>query len=159
MTMTIHLPTTSSSLNPSYSISPRALQRWSDERLHIQRRPDGGTVYSFLLSGSTCNNMGMPIEVEMIVTTDADGRIESARSYPSANDRGCHLMCAANGNATSFFTETGECSDVIGQTIEQAAFREWDVEPSGCFCTAGNRRHKWRNVFQTLHYAMRGQKD
>ena len=151
--MTIHLPTTSSS-SSAYSISPRALQRWTDERLHIQRRPDGGTVYSFVLSGSTCNNMGMPVEVEMIVTTDADGRIESARSYPSASDRGCHLMCAANGNATQFFTATGECGDVIGQTIEQAAFREWDVEPSGCFCTAGNRRHKWRNVFQTLHYAI-----
>lgn len=159
--MTIHLPTAPSGNRSSnqYAIAPRALQRWADERLSIQRRPDGGAVYSFLLSGSTCNNMGMPIEVEMIVTTDGDGRIESARSYPSADDRGCHLMCAVNsnatGNATHFFTDVGDCPDVIGQTIEQAAFRDWQVEPSGCFCTPGNRRHKWRNVLQTLHYAIR----
>jgi hypothetical protein len=152
---TIHLPTRSASAD--YAIAERALRRWANERVTTHPRADGGMTCSFLLSGSTCNNMGMPIEVEMIVTTDGEGRIESARAYPSANDRGCHLMCGANGDATRFFTDAGDCREVIGLTIEQAAFRDWQVEPSGCFCTAGNRRHKWRNVFQTLHYTINKQ--
>ena len=146
-------PSSSAPPPPTYAIAERALRRWVEERLQRQLRADGGAVYSFALSGSTCNNMGMPLEVEMIVTANADGRIESARAYPSASDRGCHLMCAANGNATQFFTDVGDCPDVVGLTLREAAFRDWEVEPSGCFCTPGNRRHKWRNVFQALHYA------
>ena len=51
----------------------------------------------------------------------------------------------------------GVASGLLGAifrlTLEQAAFHQWDVEASGCFCTAGHRLHKWRNVFQALHYA------
>jgi len=88
------------------------------------------------------------------VTLDADGRIESATAAPVPTDGGCDAMCAAQGNGRRFLAEFGACDDVVGMTLREAAFRDWQDEPSGCFCTAGNRRHKWRNVFQTLHYAL-----
>ena len=62
-------------------------------------------------------------------------------------------MCAALDHGGGFLSHFGACAEAIGLTLEQAAFREWDEEPSGCFCTAANRRHKWRNVFQALHYS------
>jgi len=63
-------------------------------------------------------------------------------------------MCAAQSVGRSFLADVGGCDEVIGLTLEEAAFRNCEEEPSGCFCTPGNRRHKWRNVFQALHYAV-----
>jgi hypothetical protein len=138
---------------PAYAIPERAIRTWVTERLRRQPRAHGGVLYSFTLSGSTCNNMGVPLEVIMTVAVGADGRIEAATSRPAAADFGCRAMCAAQGDGRRFFGEVGGCEEAIGLTLEQAAFRQWEEEPSGCFCTPGNRRHKWRNVFQTLHYA------
>jgi hypothetical protein len=136
-----------------YAIAETALRRWASQRLRCEPRADGGAVYTFAMSGSTCNNMGVPLEVLMTVSVDARGRIESATSQPAPADTGCSAMCAANCNGRQFFADCGQCDEAIGLTLHQAASRDWQAEPSGCFCTPGNRRHKWRNVFQTLHYA------
>ena len=138
---------------PGYSIPEKALRRWITERVRCEPRAGGGSVYSFLVSGSTCSNMGLPLEALMTVSLDADGRVASATSHPTPGDRGCDAMCAADKSACRFFAEFGCCDEVIGLTLHEAAFQDWREEPSGCFCTPGNRRHKWRNVFQTLHYA------
>ena len=140
-------------MNSSYAIPATALRRWASERLQSDKRDDGGVVYRFTLSGSTCNNMGRALEVEMIVTVGANGRIEAATARPAAGDNGCDAMCAAEGNGKRFLTEFGGCSEAVGLTLAEAAFRDWRHEMSGCFCSEGNRRHKWRNAFQTIHFA------
>ena len=111
-------------------------------------------MYCFTLTGSTCNSMGRALEVEMIVTVVPGGRIESASARPAARDSGCGAMCAAEGNGTRFLAAVGGCNEAVGLTLAQAAFRDWGDEMSGCFCTAGNRRHKWRNAFQAIHFAV-----
>ena len=128
-----------------YSIPEAALQRWARDRLRGERGVDGAAVYRFLLSGSTCTNV--PLNVVMIVRVNTQGTIEAASSQPSEADTGWGAMCGSSSNI-------GRCDEVIGLTLDEAAFRDWQEEPSGCFCSAGNRRHKWRNVFQTLHYAV-----
>ena len=148
--MTLSLPI-SIAEKPAYAIPEKALRRWVTQRLRREVRADGGMNYSFLLSGSTCKNAA--IEVVMTVSLDADGRIEAASSRPGTSDSGCNAMCAAEGNGLRFLADVGGCEEAVGLTLKQAAFRDWEEEPSGCFCTAGNCRHKWRNVFQTLHYA------
>ena len=136
---------------PRYAIPHKALQRWVKERLQCEPRAPGGMVYSFTLSGSTCTNI--PIEVVMTVSVDAAGRIDATSARPLRGNAGCNLMCAADGHGLRFLATTGGCDEAIGLTLQEAAFRDWHVEPSGCFCSAGNRRHKWRNVFQALYYA------
>jgi len=148
--MTVSLPTSPS---PDYAVSEKALRRWAAERVRCQSRADGGRVYTFVMSGSTCTNMGVPLEVVMTVTVGTDGRIESTSSEPAPGDSGCDAMCAAACDGRRFLAEAGGCEEATGLTLREAAFRDWGVEPSGCFCTAGNRRHKWRNAFQTLDYA------
>jgi hypothetical protein len=148
--MTVNLPI---SERTPYAVAEKALRRWVKERLRQEQGEDGGTVYSFSLSGSTCNNMGRPLEVVMTVALDADGRVRAASARPADADTGCDAMCAAQGDGRRFFANAGDCDEAVGLTLHEAAFREWRAEPSGCFCTAGNRRHKWRNVFQALHYA------
>jgi hypothetical protein len=137
-----------------YAVAEKALRRWARERLRRENRSDGGVVYSFALSGSTCNNMGRPIEVTMTVAVGPDALIESTSAAPAENDNGCDAMCAAAGAGRDFLAGVGACDEAIGLTLEQAASRDWQESPSGCFCTPANRRHKWRNVFQALHYAM-----
>ena len=82
----------------------------------------------------------------------AGGRIEKAESEAAPGDRGCSAMCTVQ--CTGIRMECGSFNDAVGLTLEEAALRDWNVEPSGCFCKAAQRRHKWRNVFQTLHYAI-----
>ncbi|HEV2292843.1 MAG TPA: hypothetical protein VGR35_03255 [Tepidisphaeraceae bacterium] len=129
----------------------KALRRWATQRLRRAHRADGGVDYVFLLSGSTCNNV--PIEAVMTVRLDAAGRIEAASSRSARSDIGCDAMCAAERSGAKFLSDMGTCDEAVGLTLDEAAFRDWSEEPSGCFCTAGNRRHKWRNVFQAWHYA------
>jgi hypothetical protein len=138
---------------PVYAVAEKALLRWAKERLRRNPRPNGGMAYSFAMSGSTCTNMGRPIEVVMNIEVGADGRIEGAFIRPAEGDIGWNSMCATSKNADRFLAEAGDCADVIGLTLREAAFREWNVEESGCFCVEGNRRHKWRNTFQAIYFA------
>ena len=142
------------SQQPAYAVNEKALRAWATQRLRRERRADGGMTYSFTVSGSTCNNMGVALEVVMTVDIGADGRIEAACSRPAAGDSGCDAMCAAGCEARAFFAHVGGCPEVLGLTLSEAAFLEWEPEASGCFCTDGNRRHKWRNLFHVLHYAV-----
>ena len=135
----------------AYAIPEPALARWAAQRLRRETRDDGSVLCFFTCSGSTCTNR--PLEVMMTVTLDGNGRVRTAAARPVTGDN-CNLMCAAGGDAERFFRDAGTCDEAIGLTLEEAASRDWSVEPSGCFCTAGNRRHKWRNVFAALHYAV-----
>ena len=146
--MTLHLPI---SQPGDYAIPEKSLRRWATERLHRNDRADGGADFSFVLSGSTCNNIALT--VMMTVAVDSTGRIESATARPASGDTGSGAMCAADGDGAGFLGKSGRCDEVIGMTLQEAAFREWHPEASGCFCTAGNRRHKWRNVLQAIYYA------
>jgi hypothetical protein len=136
----------------AYAIPEKALRRWVAERLRSERDADGATIYSFALSGSTCTNV--PLDVVMMVRVNAQGKIEGAWSIPAKADVGCDAMCAAQGNSGPLSGDAGRCDEAVGLSLEEAAFRRWQEEPSGCFCSAGHRRHKWRNVFQALHYAV-----
>lgn len=148
--MTVSLPLSDSH---AYAVAKTALRRWARERVRRAARDDGSVIYTFALSGSTCNNR--PIDVMMTVVLGADGRIESATAEPAPHDAGCGTMCAAAPcDGRRFLAEQARCDEAVGLTLDEAARRDWQVEPSGCFCTVGNRRHKWRNVFQTLHYLM-----
>ena len=136
-----------------FAVAEKALRRWVRERLRRSPRPAGGTIFSFVVSGSTCNNMGLPIEALMTAEVDVRGKIVSASVQPLPGDVGWVAMCAAGTDPARFFSDATGCPEAIGLSLREAAFCDWNVEPSGCFCTAGNRLHKWRNTFQAIHYA------
>jgi len=138
---------------PAYAVAEKALRRWARERLQRKPRPEGGTDYSFAMSGSTCTNLGHPIEVVMTVAVGAGGRIEAATLQPAATDTGWKAMCATSVDSARFLAENADCAEAVGLSLREAAFRDWSVEESGCYCTAGNRRHKWRNTFQAIYFA------
>ena len=55
----------------SYSVSRKALQRWSQDRLTLERRDDGCTTALFRYEGTTCTNMGRPLHFHYHVTLGA----------------------------------------------------------------------------------------
>src|SRR5687768_5981308 len=71
MVITLSSPPRSS----AYAVPVAALARWARERLRRTARADGGTVHTFALSGSTCNNI--PLEVLTTVEVGVDGRNRS----------------------------------------------------------------------------------
>ena len=137
-----------------YAISRKALERWAKERLKLVPSDEGDRAYRFSLSGSTCSNMGLPIKAEMVVEMNEEDRIVKTSTKPSPGDIGLGKMCAAKENGAGFIEGVGSLEEAHGMTIEEAAFHPWEIAPSGCFCSRENRLHKWRNVLQTIHYAI-----
>src|SRR5690349_24173593 len=83
--MSLSLPVSES--YAAYPVVEKALRRWASERVQRATRDDGGTEYTFHLSGSTCTNVAL--DVLMTVSVDASGRIESAVCNPAPGDKGC----------------------------------------------------------------------
>ena len=52
----------------SYTVNVKALQRWSDERLSMEQRADGTIDAVFRYEGTTCTNMGRPLQFQYRVT-------------------------------------------------------------------------------------------
>ncbi len=51
-----------------YSVNHKALRRWANERLSIERRHDGSIGALFRYDGTTCTNLGRPLEFHYHLT-------------------------------------------------------------------------------------------
>ncbi|HEX6463527.1 MAG TPA: hypothetical protein VFZ98_03715, partial [Vicinamibacterales bacterium] len=84
------------SADARYSVSVKALQRWRQERLTIESRDDGSIVAVFCYDGTTCTNMGRPLQFHYHVKLGrrADGYpILEQRCGPAPGDDGHMAMC------------------------------------------------------------------
>jgi len=144
-----------STATQAYTMNPRALQRWREQRLAMEPQPDGGVRATFRFDGSTCGNIPLAMIYEVEVGPEADGRpIRALCVAPLAGDSGHTRMCS--------YLETGgrilEVADaekpLLGQPL--AAVLDWkpQLSPAGCLCAAASRNHKWSAVLQTLHLAL-----
>ena len=50
--------------NAKYSINPRALEKWANERLQLESTGDGSIEARFRYEGTTCSNMGRALEFD-----------------------------------------------------------------------------------------------
>src|SRR6267142_3988022 len=50
--------------NAAYTINPRALRKWSYDRLRLRTLEDGSVEAQFRYEGTTCSNLGRPIEFD-----------------------------------------------------------------------------------------------
>ena len=146
-------------LNPliMYDYPNKALRRWKSQHLSLQI--DRTVVEAiFLFHGTTCSNMGIPVKLRYEVKLDrkTDGYwIRSANLCPEENDAGFKAMCSCLENPADLMTNIGSDHPLEGHILEAAL--QWDasVTPSGCICKESDRNHKWKIVFQTIHYALR----
>ncbi len=140
-----------------YSINSRALQKWSKERLHLKFFEDGSVEATFRYEGTTCSNLGHPLEFHYHVrlAPPEDGyRIVETRCVPAPDDTGHKSMCEYLSNAESLRSSIEAEKPLLGRPLNDVLSWERPYSPSGCYCDAARRSHKWGLVLEVIHYAL-----
>jgi hypothetical protein len=140
-----------------YTVNRRALQRWSEERLAMRPSPDGSIDVEFRYDGTTCTNMGRPLDFVYNVKLGprAEGfPILEQRCAPAPGDTGHMAMCKYIADPESLMADIDSEKHLIGQRLNSVL--AWRREPNGagCYCEASSRNHKWGLVLETIHYAL-----
>jgi hypothetical protein len=145
------------SADARYNVGLKALARWSTERLSIVTRSDGTVDAVFRYEGTTCTNMGRPIEFHYHVTLGSrrDGYpILEQRCGPAPGDEGHRSMCAFLREGDGLITSIAREQPLRGQPLDEVVRWPRPVSPAGCYCDADSRLHKWGLVLETIHYTL-----
>jgi hypothetical protein len=140
-----------------YSINLKALRKWSQERLQLKTRHDDSIEARFRYEGTTCSNMGRALEFDyhIILGPARDGHrnIESS-CRPAPGDTGHASQCEYLKDAASFMHSIDTEKPLRGCPLNDVLVWQRPYSPSGCYCDAERRSHKWGLVFEVIHYAL-----
>jgi hypothetical protein len=152
----------SSSANPlsngaRYSVSVKALQRWSTDRLSLEYRDDGSIAAAFRYEGTTCTNMGRPLQFHYHVKLGSreDGYpILEQSCGPAPGDEGYTAMCRYISDRDQLMASIALERPLHGRPLDDVVHWTRSVSPAGCYCEAESRQHKWGLVLETIHFAL-----
>lgn len=152
-------PSTSSVLthNAKYSINVRALKKWSRERLRLEFSPTGQVSARFRYEGTTCSNMGRPLEFDYHVelgTAAENYKITGASCAPSPDDTGNAYQCEYLNDAVALMRSLADEKPLLGRPLDDVLTWQRAYDPSGCFCNAARREHKWGLALEVIHFAL-----
>ena len=141
----------------NYTVNRKALERWSQERLSLCRRADGGVDATFRYEGTTCTNMGRPLKFDYQVTLGPaeDGYpIKEQRCAPAEGDTGHTYMCRYLSNREQLLVAIDGEQPLKGKPLNDVL--EWTraANGAGCYCEPESRQHKWGLVLETIHFAL-----
>jgi len=140
-----------------YAVARAPLTKWAKERVSL-RREHGRVVAEFIYTGSTCNNLGHPVQAILSLTLlpndGGDYQIVNLHCSPADDDTGCARMCAHLAAPETFFDDINEDHPLNGMTLSAAVAWKPELEFGGCLCSPESRNHKWRNAVQSIHYAL-----
>lgn len=140
-----------------YAVARAPLSKWARERVSL-RQQNGFVIAEFVYAGSTCSNMGHPLQailsLVLIPNGNDDYRIINTHCRPVADDAGCAKMCAHLAAPETFFADINEDHPLTGMTLSEAIAWQPALEMGGCLCSHESRNHKWRNAVQSIHYAL-----
>jgi hypothetical protein len=141
----------------SYSVSVKALQRWSRERLTLEHRDDGGVAAVFRYDGTTCTNMGRPLQFHYHVRLgrreDGYPILEQA-CLPAPGDEGYMAMCRYISEPDPLMASIAAERPLRGRPLDDVVRWTRPASPAGCYCEPDSRQHKWGLVLETIHYAL-----
>src|SRR5262249_46630641 len=140
-----------------YSLNPRALQKWSEERLKLKFNPDACVEARFHYEGTTCSNLGHPLEFDYYVKLgplDAGCKILEAMCYTAPDDDGYTYQCEYLNDPESLMNRIDHEKPLLGRPLNDVLNWERAYSPSGCYCDAEQRAHKWGLVLEVIHYAL-----
>jgi hypothetical protein len=144
-------------LHAGYSVNLKALRKWSRERLQLETLPGGAIQAQFRYEGTTCSNLGRPLEFDYLVVLSPgrdDYRIVAASCVPSPGDTGHTYQCGYLKDAAPFMRAISAEKPLLGRPLNEVLAWERAFSPSGCYCDADGRRHKWGLVFEVIHFAL-----
>ena len=143
--------------NAKYAVNPKALQRWADERLTLDVKPDGTVDALFRYEGSTCTNMGRAIQFHYAVKLGPRGDgypIREQRCFPAPGDTGHTYMCRYMNNAEHLMVAIEQEKPLLGQPLNDVLAWQRNSSGAACYCEPQSRKHKWGLVLETIHYAL-----
>lgn len=140
-----------------YTVNPRALQKWAEERVQLDRRADGSIEARFRFDGTTCSNLGQPLAFDYVVelsSADEGHCVRRVSCAPTPGEEGYRSMCAYLGDADAFMSALASEQPLVGQPLDAVLRWNREATPSGCLCTAGARAHKWGLALEAIHYTL-----
>jgi hypothetical protein len=140
-----------------YTVSPRALQKWAEERVQLDRRADGSIEARFHFDGTTCSNLGQPLAFDYVVelSSAAEGhRVRRVSCAPTPGEEGYRSMCAYLSDAEALMGALASEQPLVGQPLDAVLRWNREATPSGCLCTPGDRAHKWGLALEAIHYTL-----
>jgi hypothetical protein len=140
-----------------YSINPKALKRWIDERLTLDAQDDGTIDAMFRYEGMTCTNMGRVMQFEYHVKLgprESGYTILDQRCGPAADDEGHRFMCRYMNNKEHLMVAIDQEKPLLGQKLNDVLTWQRPASAPGCYCEPASRKHKWGLVLETIHYAL-----
>jgi hypothetical protein len=140
-----------------YSVGAKALQKWSQERLQLKMLPDGSVEALFRYEGTTCANLGHPLEFHYRIKLGLSERgyiISDALCAPAPGDTGHTRQCEYLADAESLMQNISAEKPLLGRPLNDVLAWERPYNPSGCYCDADRRAHKWGLAFEVLHFAL-----
>ena len=141
----------------SYTVSLKALQRWSQERLTMEVRDDGSIGALFRYEGTTCTNMGRPLHFHYHVRLGPreDGYpVLEQWCGPAPGDDGYTAMCRYLKDGDELMASIAQERPLQGQPLDDVVGWSRPASPAGCYCEPDSRQHKWGLVLETIHYAL-----
>jgi hypothetical protein len=141
----------------TYSVGLKALRRWRQERLSITVREDGRITAVFRYDGTTCTNMGRPLQFHYHVTLGPRENgypILEQSCAPAPGDEGYTSMCRYISDREQLMATIAVERPLQGQPLDEVIRWTRATSPAGCYCEAESRQHKWGLVLETIHYAL-----
>ena len=143
--------------NAKYSINPRALEKWSKERLQLSIFDDRSIEARFRYEGTTCSNMGRTLEFDYRIklgVREEGYKILDAVCAPAPGDIGHTLMCQYLENTESFIKTVRNEKPFVGKSLNDVLHWKRQYNPSACYCSEISREYKWGLVYEVLHYTL-----
>lgn len=140
---------------PVWTVNPKALARWADQRLSISFDPESTTQATFLLEGTTCSNLGKPLLFEYHVKLGASREgfpILEQKCVPSPSDTGLKSMCLYLTNEPAFTTALEEERPLLGQPLHHVLSWKRSTSGANCHCERASRDRMWGIVLETIYY-------
>jgi hypothetical protein len=141
----------------AYSINPRALRKWSQERLHLRILEDRSIEAQFRYEGTTCSNLGRPLEYDYLVklgSREKGYQVIDASCSAAPGDTGHQHMCEYLANADRLADSMAREKPLLGKPLDEVLKWQRPYSPAGCYCDADSRNHKWGLVLEVIHYAL-----
>jgi hypothetical protein len=145
------------SRDAKYSVGAKALHKWSQERLQLKTLPDGSVEALFRYEGTTCANLGHPLEFHYHITLGLSERgfvISDAHCAPAPGDTGHTRQCEFLADAESLMSHIAGEKPLLGRPLNDVLSWARPYNPSGCYCDADRRAHKWGLALEVLHFAL-----
>ena len=145
-----------------YTVGHKALRRWSQDRLSLAPRPDGGIEATFRYDGTTCTNMGRPLRFLYHVTLgppDEGYPVLEQWCEPAPGDEGYTSMCGYLKDGEQLLASIARECPLHGQRLDEVLVWARPSSPAGCYCDSESRQHKWGLVLETIHFTLAHQGD